>query len=747
MDGESLAIMGTAQPLSPTLDATAQGAAMAERQKATSGTITAAAAKGDDVALVSALSDLVRAPTFLTNAFRSMTDTRKYVSELCMLRDTQDTVAVNMVLRNQIIALAYLGVFNPQPFVQPQRQVGNSVSDYDEKFAQTAELHISRCTAQMDFATILEGGCQDASTNGYAIFKVTLQDDFMKDPIGGNRFGDMQEQVAEYLRLKALKDSGELQEGTADYELWEAADATIRTFMAGKLADEIAATPVLVPQQIPITDQLGQPLIDPATGQPVTQEALVPDPRDPREMERIGIINGEPVDILGLPEIEHYRGFQCMQVLPDDWRWDWTITRPEDLHKGEWQAQRLYMTPDAITRKWGKDALGSNGSTMTTRQFGSLMNGNSTTRDPSDRYDVEATMVDGRHAVWEVWHKPTWHRYVFLEGSGTMLEKEVVQATGTRFFPFFYLGFNRVTGAVQAISDVELARGLQDEVNMLRTHDREARRAGYPILFIPKGLMSAGDKSKYRSRDPFSVIEVDRPEELQKYLQESTTVPYNPGLYNTGAAESQLQQVFGLPLTVTGAASNEDLASALALAKEGMETGVARRRIQVNRAITDIFMYMLEISLRVFGEPFMKEQYGAEAVWPQFTAEQIATHLRVEVKGGLTGQPRSAERLEFMQQFATIAQTLGMPVNPIPVMRDLVDAMGLRVDFTKYLPPAFLMAIMQQMGMGVPPQGTPAPAPKGESGGEGAPPMTDPQRGAPSSLAQVPNNALGRVGL
>jgi hypothetical protein len=656
--------------------------------------------------------------------FRQMSADRAYVYRDAMLLKTSDTVAVNHVLRNQIVSLAYLGVSDPQPFCQPARTVGARTAYPIEKFAETMEIHLSRCAAQMNFAEKIEGAAQDASTNAYAILKVSLQSDFTKDPLGRARFGDQQEQLHEYLRLRDLNPS----EGTADWSRLRGVEQTLRLFVAGLIEEQIQAVPRLVPGPVPATDQFGQPVIDPVTLQPVMTEGLVPDPQDPRSARRTAILDGVEHDILGCPEVAYYLGFACEQVLPEDFRWDWNITRPEDLPNADWQAHRIFMTPQAITAKWGIEPaemrmLGSAGN-RSAGHGGS----NTVAQDPNLRLDIETNVINDTVAVWELWDRRRFRRYVFIDGMDKFLEEETPQAVGTRFYPFFMVLYNRVTGQVVPPSDVMLTRQLQDEVNTLRSHDREYRRAAFPVMFVPRGLFDPGAREAYRQRKPFSVIETNSAEEINSYMKESVVVPYDPKLCNPAEAKSEMQSMFGLPQAITGANSGEDLASALALAKEGMETGVARRRIQINRVITDIFRWMAEISLKVFSQDDMAQRCGPESVWPRLTSDELATTLQIEVKGGLTGQPRAKDRLDLWMNFAQIAQPLGLPVNGVEVLRQLLDAMGLRVDFTRFIGPP-----MAPPGAA----GTPPAMPGGPGG---APLMVDPQRGAPDDLSQVPNH-------
>src|SRR5258706_11498040 len=104
------------------------------------------------------------------------------------------------------------------------------------------------------------------------------------------------------------------------------------------------------------------------------------------------------------------------------------------------------------------------------------------------------------------------------------------------------------------------------------------------------------------------------------------------------------------------------------------------------------------------------------------TAE-LYTNLKIEVKGGLSGAPRAKDRLDLWMNFSQIAQLLGLPVNGIEVFRELLDSMGLRVDFTRFImSPGPVAAPGTVVGPGNPGMVLPGGAPGG-----GAP---QPSRGA-----------------
>jgi hypothetical protein len=236
---------------------------------------------------------------------------------------------------------------------------------------------------------------------------------------------------------------------------------------------------------------------------------------------------------------------------------------------------------------------------------------------------------------------------------------------------------------------------------------------------------------------PFSIIEVNNADELRKYLLESETVQYNPAIYDSSRAENDMAAMFGLPQVVTGRDSGEDLASALALAKEGMETGVARRRIQANRVLTEMYIYVAQISIKVFSEDVIARRCGALAVWPRLTCEQMMSEITIEIKGGYSGKPRAKDTLDLWTNFAQIAAQLNLPVNGAPVLQELLESLSIRKDYKRFLVPVPPLGMVPN----APQNQAPAPS-RGQGPDGGAPLMVDPQRGAPQSLDQVPGPKL-----
>ena len=712
----------------------------------------------DDSSLIAKFTQMTSVPPYLLAAFREMDLDRKYVSIDWKIAAKADAVINNIVLRNQQTLQAYLGLIDPQPEVASARKVRGIVDDFSERFAESMEIFLEQQTALSELGPNLDGLIQDMSTNGFGILKTTLQSDFMKDPIGKNRFGDQQDNVARYMFLQKAYASKTFNDDSPQFNEMKDLEQTIRLYAAGKIEEQIKAVPVMVPQEVPVTDPYtGQPLIDPNTGQPVTQTQMVMDPQDPRSLKRQAIINGEPIDLIGLPELEQYVGFVVDQVQPEDIRWDWSVTRPENWHQAAWIAHRIFMRPEDVVAKFqlSMDDLSSAEMYNTKGQVvGTFATAsNDFTVDPTDRTDLERQWIDGHLAVWEVWHKQNGRRYVFMNGVKKFLINEAPQAVGRRWYPFFFYYKNRVSGQILPLSDVALQRNLQDEYNMFRSWDREYRRAALPSVFVAKNSMSSESIELYRRRTPFAVIEFENPDEISKYFKESTTIPYNPALTNTGPAERDLQMAAGIPAASAGVTESGVTATQSSIANGGLTQSTNSLKAKANKLVTDIYQYWAEIGIKVFDEEHIQKLCGVEAAWPKLTVEEMYTMISIQIRGGISEKPGVQAQMQMWQGFAATFSSLataqqvpmivqGMPVtlNAVEILREMFSAMGIRKDFRRFL-------MLPQLPAG-PMAGTP-PAPgmppaqqeqEAAAGGQegGAPPMSS--RPPPTDPSQIPNS-------
>lgn len=668
-----------------------------------------------EAGMVAEFEELVMAPRFLMEAFTEMGDDRNYVAYDSMMLDTQDTVAVNQVLRNQEVLMGMTFPSNPECSCQPEDTVGDMVDPLTSAFAETAEKFANRMAKRGGLQRVFEGAMQDAMTIGISWVKASIQEDLYRDPIGNPRFRDQQGNVVQYQRLQDMFAKGKFTADDPRYAELKALEDTLRAFAVGKIYDDMAKNP-------------------PAVAPAMAGGMLVLQPvDDPRADRIVALQNGEPVDITMLPEIPQQLCYTFDSVQPEDLRWDWKITKPEDFRLGDWMAHRVFMTDEEIYERFGL----SNDDLIRADQY--MLNGNKIVRangedkNPSERTDYESNALNNRRAVWELWHRRHCRVYVWVSGMNKFAKNYVPESTWDEFFPFFPLYFHRVTGQALPLSDTKLQRNLQDEYNMLRSHDREARRSSYPVLFIPKGLLSPGEIAKYENRLPFSVIEAERAMEVKDAFQESSALPYNPMHFNPSNVQRDMQIMAGVPLQAAGVSDGggTELATEMAIANERLNQANDRRTVIVNRVLTDIFRFIIQTGVRVFPENYVKAMLGPAAFWPDLDANSVLTNIKVDVKAGTTGAPNKQKELQLWTQFAGIAQQLMLPVNGVAVLKEILAAMGLKVDLSKFILPMLPGAPMPGAPAGQEQNGPPAGP--GPNGSQGPPPPSKMNPGTPGT--------------
>jgi hypothetical protein len=689
----------------------------------TSVSVSESVDSASEKALIAEFKTLVETPEYLRDAFELMQEERAYIAEGVMAAKDQNAVTVNQVLKNQQTVIAHLGLEDPQATCSPMPQVGGQIDPAIANMAETCELFLNHTIKQTRLAELLEGAVQDAQTNGIAWLRVALQEDFFKDPVGQNRFNDQQENVAEFQRLQEAFDAKKFTDDSADYQRMVDLQNTLKVWMAEK----VAAQPPLVPLQS----------VDPMTGAIVMQ--MVPDASDPRTERKQAIINGTSIDVLGCPELERYLGFSVDQIIPEDVRYDWSVTRPEDIRRGAWMAYRMYFSQEDICGKFalsqedcGKVQVYSSDRKKVDRRFGFY--------GPDERQNIETAQINDRCAVWTLENRILGRRYCWVDGLSKFLVNEAFQAVGANPFSLFPIYFNRVTGRSLPLSDTALQRDLQDEYNLLRTHDREGRRASYPYSIVAAGAADKEDLEALRNREPFQAVMLKKADDINKYFKDINGAPYNPGLYDTSRVTTDMQAVANVPLTGQGVQGEGRVATDLTLANAGMQKANSRRLMSVNRTFTDIMEWIAQVAVKVFPAENIKAICGPNAMWMALSAEQLTVNFQIDIKASVNGPPDFASKMQFYTALPDILMKLmNVPGLNVPVvMQELMRMGGITTDLRNIWTPG-------QPPMGMPPMGPPAgqsPEAQGPQGAQGgAPPMT-----APPQASNLPNNPNTRLG-
>ncbi len=686
---------------------------------------------------------------------------RKYVHTDVMMPAVKDAVCTNLVLRNQYVRLSQTYARDPDLAVQPKRRLAPIPNieaiiddasmvavqlDYQEAtnafliemhklglFGQTVEILVKHFADECGFRDHLMGAIQDATTVGIAWLKVSWQEDMDADPLNNRRANDFRDTVKRLSRL-----AHEFED-----KKWDEADDRYR-----EMRDLVVVTRDHVRREAWKNTVWG------------------PD-EDPREMRwNLDDPKQRPPAMAELTEVPHYRGFVIDPVMPEDIRWDWTITRPEEIRKARWMAHAVRMSWDEIAEQFGKDredvmnaAPSRKGDDGTDQRIAPSGSG-TITADPQDRTDTSGAESNGQVVVWERWDRSQNKVYVWVEGATDFLRCFEPEVVSRFWFPFFPLIFNRVTGKFLPLSDTQLTKQLNDEFNLLRTHDREGRRAAYNKYIVAKGFFSDTEMTNLKSCPPEGVVECERADEVHKYFSRVIGSAYNPALYDTGKVRMDLDAMSGTSSASRGSVGQANFATEEENAAAQMEQDADRYRGRVEGVMNDVFQHMAEILVIVFPQSNAKAIAGPGAFWPHTDRETLWRNLLLEVEAGSTGKPDRQSSLAELEQIATVMAPIaaqgGHRFKTMEWMRDFLDARNSRKEPEDYFEPAPAPmhpdvakrgAEVQQTAAitggapggapGAPGMGLPSPT------GPAAPPPPGP--GAPTGAAAAPGVAAGGI--
>ncbi len=714
-----------------------------------------------EAAKIARFEEMIKWPAIFSDIEKQFQMDRDYVAKTCMVQDDEDTVATNYILRNQFTLISNVYAREPAIAVNPKKWMGDYPPGLFE-FGRTVELMTMRISQEADFKRVLTGMLQDVQTTGIAWMKVGVQQDISRDPLGCRRHDDQLDNIARLGTMLQQFQEGCFDETSDEYQDLVDLSDTVRGYLRGQIQDKMTMNP---PAQVPAMGPDGQPMpaMDDAMGFGQPTQA---DPMDPNVQAMGGLgEQGQPMPPSALPEVPNFIGFNLDPVQPEDIRFDWAITRPEDFYNAKWVAHRVYYTKADIDDRWDINEEDWTFAGKAKVSYGSKANSKNIDTDPADRTDNDATQINDRYAVWEMHEKMTGRRYVWCEGMRKFFVNEVPEVVWHKWYPFFPLIFNRVTGRFFGLSDVQLQRPLQEEINTKRTHEREAQKACYPRYVIQAGLLDAVEKQKLETAQPYAVVEVKAVEELQKKLIELKVATFDPALYDITKPQREIQLMAGIPAAANGATGGADtLATEAAIANEQLGIQSDRRKDIVESLIHDVHECLVELELQIFPEDNVKQICGPAAVWPVLDRDKLWRNLGLEIKAGMAGRPDKKKELEAWTQFGSLAATLpGVVVNGPAVFEKILEVMELPVDLSRFMVDPRLVMQAQQMGIPIPgvqgPKtggaagpggpaqgagagGPPQPGAGSQPGGQpgaGAPPMNDRSAPGPANVPNKPN--------
>lgn len=383
----------------------------------------------------------------------------------------------------------------------------------------------------------------------------------------------------------------------------------------------------------------------------------------------------------------------------------------------EWVAQEFVITNDEVKEIYKKDL--HTGDYTPYRDYGIPI----TDQDSEDGKPP----LEGKVCVFEIYNRKDRLKYVVADGYGDYLvEPASPQPKLERFWPFFVLMFNAVEndGCIYPQSDVRLIRPMQLEFNRCRDGLREHRFANRPKTFVAKGRLDEQDRDKLQSHPANAVIEVNalnQGEKINDVLQPYVGPPIDDALYSVDPIYQDVLLTLGNSESSTGTPSQEVTATGESIAASARAASISSNVDDLDEFLSEMARAAGQVMLVEFGEPTVKAIVGDGAVWPQYSAQDVADEILLEIEAGSTGRPnRAAEIANFERMAPWFMQMQGL--NPEWFVRRALMILDDRIDLSDAIIPGMPSAVMmngqKQVGTGNPGSD---PNAQGDKGGNKTP--------------------------
>lgn len=642
--------------------------------------------------------------------------------DVVLMQDVPNTVVTHHTLRYIQADLAMLTATNPQGNFKPKPKfweknpaAPNLCPAPVKRFAETVEYLTNFFAQNGKLRDAANAAARDAKTTRAGWVKLIWRDDPARTPTGAAIHDPMLNASFRLAYLRREYAEGCFGQDSPDYKSMMELDR----YMRGELVTQLRQNQK-APEAVAV-DQDGATAI-------VASE-------DPATIRINELLAGKPIKDEEIADAPRFLGFDFDVVDIEDMRLDWTIDRPEHYARSRRIGQRTRMRTHTIVEKY---QLNSDQAAMVANVTDEPSNSGDQDSKRNDGADPGAdtpnNASDGMQDVWEIWDQDDRCVYVMMVGVPFFLNTFTPRNVGPHWFPFFYLWFNEMSGFMYAPCDVELLRPLQNEINDIRTHAREYRKAAMPRLFIAKGAMNDVEKLAFENSHPFQVIEVEKPDDIAKSLMPFAGVTFNPALVTISEPMMEMQIIAGMPTSGLGGVGSAKLATEVSFASQQLQTQQERKQFLFTKFLADILWEMAHIVIRALPYENAVDICGPGLQFPVNIEERekLLAETWLDVVVSPTGKPDVEKEIGHLSMISQIMREHGMTMSPLWLCARLSEIQGEATDWQSAViaqdPNNAAAPSARRAGPGGAPSG---PKPGTPGGGQGGTPN-------PSSL---PGNA------
>jgi hypothetical protein len=418
----------------------------------------------------------------------------------------------------------------------------------------------------------------------------------------------------------------------------------------------------------------------------------------------------------------------------------------------DWAAEEFLLTVNEVQETYGVDVSKGHTSYERTdvgtdyeRARQSWETGGSKDGGGVDEGDSDTCVV------WHLFNKKDGLVYKICDGYKDFLGDPVAPEVYTdRFWPWFLTAFNEVDGRVYPLSDVQLIRPMQRELNRSRQGLREHRVANRPKTAYAEGTLSEEDLNAFRNHPVNALIGVagmQPGQDINQLLQAVKGAPIDPNLYEVNPIFQDLQRATGDQEADLGGTSG-DTATETSYAASAKANATGSSIDDIDETLNAMAKASGQILLLNVSEEVVKSVVGPGAMWPVLTKSEVARDIYLEIQAGSSGRPNQAQELQNFERLAPILMQIP-GIKPSFLAKEAIKRMDDRVDVDEAVADGLPSITSMNSGKipGLPGQGDPnAQGPQGALNAPQPPPTNSqtptPPPSSPSPPGQMPSTRM-----
>lgn len=437
-----------------------------------------------------------------------------------------------------------------------------------------------------------------------------------------------------------------------------------------------------------------------------------------------------------------------------------------------WLSRRFRLTPKQIKETFKVDVTKGSHQSQDGADFSGATEPVNTQDGNTANAGRQAGGAQGELPCHKIWDKDTGQVFWIAEGwSDFLKEPAAPDVQVEQFFPVFPLQFHPVEDdqenerdtRVYGLSEIELLRDMQSEYNRSRQGLREHRVANLPGYAAPKGLLDDADRAMLQMHPPNALVELNAllpGQKVEDVLQALPKIPIDPAVYEVSSVFDDVQRTSGGQEANFGGTS-KSTATEVSVAEGSKQTASSSNVDDLDDFLTAIARGSGQILLLNMSREQVSKIVGVGAVWPEFTAQEVAEEVFLEVRAGSSGRPNKQIEIANFERIAPfLLQIPGIPPQWIAeqAVRRLDDNIDLEEAFLSGLPSIVALNAAQNAAdaanAGAAPQSGAAgrgaaagqPNDPNAQGAQGAQNAPNPQEAAPGPQPAFPTGPAGPGG-